>query len=615
MGYRWTVNCSHGHWRRVVAAMRRVVATILVLLSLQGLVACDWIMPFNTRAGGDAANVGGDLPKIYENGLNPDGGLHDAALPLESDTNRVPFSKVSAFKGAAIREQYQSMDYDDLLWSVAFCDCAPRWTHRVLTRMLEANGALPQVLVPQIREAVLRDKRIQAVLHLPGGADGVISKIFANDSQLESTVRSNLLSMIQTAWQNPLRIGSSQRIYFDGFAPLPWRRPASAGGSQVRPEGFSVANAASNWLLVTSGPAPWTAGPGRSRPGLPLEQDIQLVSWARMMAEINYILGVKRGFDGRIYGGLMINPHDPSGALLGYEVLPENGAPALGLSGDLRIAYQPMSSLKLIVNGKERWQRQPGAVDLAEQARVWRAGAAIFKGLRLESRKYPGAIFGPDDANIFPADAQRLGLAFLQGMQVILGDELVALDSMTIGDSWSLPEQRVQRSETDIVSMVRVANSLAAWLQEIQSVDSSGLSEADKSTLRESMPKLQDALRLSVLRALRRGSDWLAFEAGDGMIPVAKQAEMIATFGKVEQEILRSGFVRRRLAVVGQRLIDNLSTRVDSNGVIALTPEEAIWCREALSRLKSYSANEAEIANFVQTIDAGIKAWDASASI
>lgn len=590
-----------------------------MLFSLQALVACEWMAPFNFGSGGDsardAANARGDLSKSYESGIAPNGGVQEATMPLDSDGNRVPFSGMGSFKGAAVRERYQSMDYDDLLWSIASCNCAPRWSHRVLTRTLESNGALPQVLVPQIREAVLKDKRIQAVLHLPGGADGVISKIFANDAQLESTVRSNLLSMIQTAWQNPLKIGSSQRIYFDGFAPLPWRRPALVNGAQVRPEGFDVGSLASRWLLVSNGTAPWTAGPGRSRPELPLEQDIQLVSWARMMAEINYILGVKRGFDGRIYGGLMINPRDPSGALLGYEMLPESGAPLLALSGQLRIAYQPMSSLKLIVNGKERWQRQPGVVDLSEQARVWRAGAAIFKGLRLESRKYPGAIFGPDDANIFPSDAQRLGLAFLQGMQVLLGDEFVALDSMTIGDSWSIPEQRVQRSETDIVSMVRVANSLSAWLQEIQSVDSSGLSESDKATLRDSMPKLQDALRLSVLRALRRTSDWMAFEAGDAMMPVAKQAEMIATFAKVEQEILRSGFVRRRLAVNGQKLIDNLAGRLNSSGVLDLTPEEAIWCREALVRLKAYSTNESEIAGLVQTIDAGIKAWDAAVSI
>lgn len=600
--------------------MRRVVATIVVLLTFQALVACEWILPLNLGGTGGAAgnttDSAADLPKFYQDG--PDGagvGNPDAAMPLDNDSLRVPFNRIGSFKGSAVREKYQGMDYDDLLWSISFCDCAPRWSHRVLSRTLETNGALPQVLVPQIREAILRDKRIQAVLHLPGGADGVISKIFASDSQLESTVRSNLLSMIQTAWQNPLRIGSSTRVYFDGFAPLPWRRPGVSGGSQVRPDGFDVANIASHWLLVGSAPAPWTAGPGKSRAELPLEQDIQLISWARMMAEINYILGVKRGFDGRIYGGLMINPRDTSGALLGYEMLPESGAPLLALSGQLRLAYQPMSSLKLIVNGKERWQRQPGTVQLSEQARVWRAGAAIFKGLRLESRKYPAAIFGPGDANIFPSDAQRLGLAFLQGMQVILGEEFVALDSMTIGDSWSLPEQRVQRSETDIVSMVRVANALAAWVQEIQSVDSSGLSEADKTTLRESLPRIQDALRLSVLRALRRSADWLAFESGDAMLPVARQAEMIAVFAKVEQEMLRSGFVRRRLAINGQKLIDNFSARLNANGVLDLTPEEAIWAREALVRLKSYSTNEVEIANLVQTIDAGIRAWDAATSI
>ncbi len=615
MGYGWSVICSIGSQEATLPIpMRKIFSTIIVLCSIAALGGCEWLMPADF---GDSEGAAGDRKIIPKDGMPTayEKGTTEATIPLENDSVRVPFNGISTIKGASVRERFQSMDYDELTWAVAECRCAPRWSHLVLTRTLEALGPLPQVLVPQVREAVLRDRRIQMVLHLPGGADGVLSQIFANDAQLESTVRSNLLATIQASWQNPMRIGSSQKFYFDGFAPLPWRRPATAAGSQARPDGFDVSSVALRWLLVGSDVAPWTAGPGRSRPGLPLEQDIQLVSWARMMAEINYVLGVKRGFDGRIYGGLLLNPRDQTGALTGFELQPATGAPLLAMTGDLKIAYQPMSSLKLIVNGKEQWQRQPGAIDLAEQARVWRAGAAIFKGLRLESRKYPGALFGPDDANIFPGDAQRLGLAFLQGMQVLLGEELVALDAMVIGDSFSIPEQRVQRSETDILSMVRVANAISAWLQEIQSIDSSGLAEKDKTTLREAVPKLQDALRLSVLRSLRRSADWLAFEAGTAMIPLARQAEMIATFAKVEQEVLRSGFVRRRIAVFGQKMIDNLVARLNSSSVLDLSPEEAIWCREALGRMKAYSSNEAAIVTLIQTIDAGIKGWDTSAAI
>ena len=606
----------------MLITMRRLNAIIAILISTQALTACEWILPANfgkpEDSGQGQPGSAGEIRNLYEigsSGSNSNISGEPSSLPLENDSLRVSFSGIDRFKGTAVRERFQAMDYDDLLWAVADCQCAPRWSHKVLLKTLEANGALPQVLVPQVREAILKDKRIQAVLHLPGGADGVISKLFASDSQLESTVRSNLLASIQSAWQNPLKIGASQNIYFDGFTPLPWHRPAVVGGSTVRPDGFDVASLASRWLLVGSVPPPWTTGPGRGHLDLPLEQDIQLVSWARMMAEINYILGLKHGFDGRIYGSLMLNPRDPSGHLLGFEMLPETGAPLLALSGQLKIAYQPMSSLKLIVNGKEQWQRQPGSIDLFEQVRVWRAGAAIFKGLRLESRKYPGAIFGSGTANLFPADSQRLGLAFLQGMQVILGEEFVALDTMTIGDSYSISEQRVQRSETDITSMMRIANALSAWLAEIQSLDSSGLSDADKATLDGGLPKLQDALRLSVLRSLRRSSDWSAFEAGNSVLSLAKQAELVATLGRVEQETMRSGFVRRRLAVLGQKLIENLGERLNGSSGLDLTPEEAIWCRGALFRLKSYSSNEAEIAALIQTIDAGIKSWDSSAAI
>ena len=163
--------------------------------------------------------------------------------------------------------------------------------------------------------------------------------------------------------------------------------------------------------------------------------------------------------------------------------------------------------------------------------------------------------------------------------------------------------------------MVRVANVLTAWSQEIQSIDSSGLSESDKTIVRDALPKLQDALRLSVLRSLRRSSDWQAFESGSTALPVARQAELIATLARVEQQMMRSGFVRRRIASLGQKLINNLSEKLNANSQLDLSPEEAIWCREALFRLKSYSVNESEIAALIQTIDAGINAWDAAAAI
>ena len=62
-------------------------------------------------------------------------------------------------------------------------------------------------------------------------------------------------------------------------------------------------------------------------------------------------------------------------------------------------------------------------------------------------------------------------------------------------------------------------------------------------------------------------------------------------------------------------MIDNLVVRLNSSSAIDLSPEEAIWCREALGRMKAYSSNEAEIATLIQTIDAGIKGWDTSAAI
>ncbi|MEY4631769.1 MAG: hypothetical protein RIQ81_1889 [Pseudomonadota bacterium] len=598
------------------------VARPLIAISLLfHLTACEWILNApgwsTSEESGEQSRPGFDVPRAWERELvSPAGG--QPTLPLENDLMKVEFSNLGSIKGALVRERFQMVDRDELLLAAAICQCVPRWSHKVLVRTLESNGPLPQVLVPQIREAILRDKRVQAVINLPGGPEGVISRLFASDTQLESTIRSNILSMIQVAWQNPLKIGASQAINFDAFTPPPWRVPAPQGGRAVRPEGFDVGTLASRWLLIANAVPPWTAGPGRSRADLPLEQDILLVSWARMMAEINYILGIKRGFDNRIYGGLLVNPHDNTGALLGFEMLPESGAPMLALSGQVRVAYQPMSSLRLIVNGNEKWQRQPGTIDLHEQTRVWRAGAAIFRGLRQESRKYPAAIFGAGDANLFPANAQRLGLAFLQGMQVLLGEEFIALDTLTIGDNFSIPEQRVQRAESDLVSMVRVAGASAAWLQELQSLDSSGLAEDDKATLRSGLPKLQDAVRLGVLRGLRRAIDWGAFDASQSpgkALPLARQAELIATFAAIEQDMMRSGYVRRKIAVFAQRMIESLSTRLNQGSYVDLTPEEAIWVREALVRVKKYSSNEAEFAAFLQSLETGLKAWDLSAAI
>jgi hypothetical protein len=598
------------------AIFRFIVLTLLVA----PLVACDWIYQASEWATGDDSSQqrnsdSGEIRKVYEQGPDKSRQAVDPNMPLETEDLRVEFEGLRKIKGALVRDRFQATDLDELAWSIASCQCSPRWAHKVLSRTLEANGPLPQVMVPQVREAILRDKRIQAVVNLPGGPEGVISRLFTSDQQLDSQIRSNLLATIQMAWQNPLKIGSSQSLNFDAFTPFPWRVPAAQGGRVVRPDGFDVGSLALRWLLVANAEAPWTTGPGRVRPDLPLEQDIHLVSWARMMAEINYLLGLKRGFDGRIYGGLMINPRDNSGGLLGFEMLPETGAPMLAMSGQMRVAYQPVSAIKLIINGNEKWARLPGTIDLQEQTRIWRAGAAIFKGLRNESRKYPAALFGVSDVNLFPPDAQRLGLAFLQGMQVLLGEELIAFDVLTIGDNFSIPEQRVQRSETDISSMVRVAAAAAAWVQELQSIESSGLKEDDKVLLRSGLPKLQDALRLSVLRGIRRSLDWGAFEGAGKGLPLARQAELIATFAAIEQDIMRSGYVRRKMAAFTHRMLENISVRVNSASYVEFSPEEAIWIKSALSRIRLYSSNEAEVSALIQSIEAGIRAWDSSVAI
>lgn len=562
-----------------------------------------------------------DIPKFHRGNV----GLTQAApanetvpKPLEAPGSRIQFSGLTSIQGLSVREAFQTSDADELIWAVAECQCAPRWSHMVLKRTLETRGALPQVLVPQIREAILKDSRIRSVINLPGGADGVIARMFANDSQLESTIRSTLISMVQTAWQNPLRIGASESLLFDGFPPLPWERVnGTPGSSGLRPRGFDVSTAALRWVLIGSVPPPWTAGPGKSQVGLPLEQDVQLISWARMMAEINYALGVSRSFDGRIYGGLMINPLDPTATLTGFEAQPKTGAPQLAMTGKMNVSYQPMSSLRLILNGREKWQRLPGLVELQEQARVWKAGALLFRGLRLEARKYPGALFGSNSANLFPSDAQRLGMAFLQGMNGLLAEEFVSLQSMSIGDAFSIPEQKVLRSESDVLTLVRITSAMVDWLAEIRTIDSSGLSEEDKALMRDKAgPDIRDAVRLAVLRALRRSADWLGFENGDAKFSLVNQAEMIAVFAKVEQEHLRSGFVRRRLAVFGQKMIDGLVQRAaGQGGRLDLSPEETIWVKLALDRLKVYAVNDSEFDAVVQFLGAGIGSWNSAAAL
>lgn len=615
----------------IVLHTNKLLRHLFGLCLVVSLVGCDWFSPGPSQSEADDRFLPKPAGKSDASPLNQiDDGTNrtsdqrfPVSLPLDSVQNTVQFTGLnnilSANQGAGVRESFENTNADDLIWAVSECQCASKWTYLVLKTTLETRGALPQVLVPQVREAILKDSRIRSVINLPGGADGVIARIFANDSQLESTIRSTLVSMIQTAWQNPLRIGASGNLLFDGFPPLPWERGSfnSTGDDNIRPSGFDLSKAALRWILIGSVPAPWAVGPARNQSGNPLEQDIQLLSWTRMMAEVNYVLGISRGFDGRIYGGLMLNPLNPEASLTGFEAQPASGAPSLAMSGKLSVSYQPMNALKLILNGREQWQRLPGLIELQEQARIWKAGALLFRGLRLESRKYPGAIFGSNSANLFPADAQRLGLAFLQGMSVLLAEQFVSLQSMSIGDAFSIPEQRVLRAETDVLSMVRIASAMAEWLTEIQTIDSSGLPDDDKTLMRtKAGPDIRDAIRLAVFRGLRRSADWQSFESGDGKMSLANQAEMIAVFAKIEQELLRSGFVRRRLAVFGQKMIDDLVARSSSRGGrLDLNPEEAIWVRLALDRLKVYAVNESEFDSVVQFLSNGISAWDSTAAL
>ena len=111
----------------------------------------------------------------------------------------------------------------DLHTNVAFndCNCTPISDKKSMKYLLEKDGALPQVLMPVVREEIKQNPVLQALNSIPNGPLGSIISalgvLFTTDSQLNSQVQKSLTTQVANSSPNGARSLESIDHKFNGF--------------------------------------------------------------------------------------------------------------------------------------------------------------------------------------------------------------------------------------------------------------------------------------------------------------------------------------------------------------------------------------------------------------
>ncbi|MCX6124693.1 MAG: hypothetical protein NTV34_08085 [Proteobacteria bacterium] len=422
-----------------------------------------------------------------------------------------------------------SGDAQSLLMALSGCDCAPTAAAALLTASAVKRGILPQVFVPQIRETITSDSKLQILLKLPSGLQNTLKSWLASDSKIASEIRTGISGKLNKSLGNFGGTTLSNRSAFrlDLF---------SAFGTDQ--SSFKMADQAARWNLVMGGRNLWTGG----APLDGVDHGLQLLETMRVAAEWAYIAGLSGSGKPGGFGGLaldvrtgnknLVAPYDPTTA-------PKEAG--LFASGVFTISYANASAVDMATKIKEKWVYQADEVTLLDQARLWRSAALAFRNFRGDLSKNASAILGVKDGALSSA-MQQLPLLWLPGMGQLLEKKFINIGSRLI-----LKTAFGAEAPADLETLLTMADAIQEWRSATSNLATSGLSPAVTEKLKGVPQKLLVPLQLTVQSIISKhtfvqdGNDVKLFVGSNGQVADPRlSAIAIRILGNLEQNGLNS---------------------------------------------------------------------------
>lgn len=421
----------------------------------------------------------------------------------------------------------------DLAMALSYCDCATQAASRMFLSRASNQGVLPQVFVPQIREAIATNPKLSALNNL-GILGEFLKKRFAGDEKIAGQVRDSLSEKLQASLASTggTSLGSRVAFQFGLFDMIPTSAVAVDANTQM-----------TRWNLVAGRKELWSG----AKPLDGVDHGLQLLETARMIAEWAYIFGI--GSDGKPngWGGLaediatgntqLAKPTDPSLAPV---------TSGLFFSGILTIAYPNSTLVQMATQVRETWSLQPDRVPLLTLARMWNAAALAFMDFRPDLSVASRSIMQVQNGVLSPG-VQKLPLVWLNSMSPLLETRLINKEARSIRN-----EAYGSETPANLESLIALARALQNWRIATTNAAASGLTPDLVAKLTPVPEKLTQPIQLIVQNVLAN----YTFVANNptpkvyiGTSPMAASpkvaAEAIAALAELDQKTLVSADLRQ----------------------------------------------------------------------
>lgn len=489
----------------------------------------------------------------------------------------------------------------DLMAALADCKCQDdRFATRYLSRVVTRGGALPQLLMPMVREGVAKSPQVQMLLAMPASYRSVIDAMIGVDAMVKNQIKSTVAGKISSSLPGGSTVGDRYDFRFDGFAP-------ASGNTEESRQAFSVGDQAVRWNYILGKDALWESG----RPVDGVDHGLQLLNSSLVLAEWSYLFGLEKASnDGRTYGGLTVtsgasSPADLSDSSLAAFDPRQSQGPSRFVTGPYTVAFPAGNAITMATEVKETWQRTASTVTLDEQARIWRAAARALERLRPSARGTTSGLFA-GGSGIFPSDAHTAAMLFLPGMETLLNGPFVNADSQSIrlvadfavgadgkpGAAGFSSGSNVSKIDpARLLSLARMASALARWSGALSDTSDLNVDAATRARLDTAHEKLKDPVRLALVLLAREmprdlgGMVEVEREVGRTPLNPAVAAEILYHVAFAANHAIDSDFLRERALAMMDRFAARYLRPMwrDQARQAALDAAGVVWVHNALA--------------------------------
>ncbi len=493
-------------------------------------------------------------------------------------------------------QKVTDVESPELLMALSDCDCGQSLVANLVTKKSSARGVLPQVLVPQIRETIASDPKLQILNRLPSFLGDSLKSHFANDEKIAAEVRTSLGKKLMASLR---RLGGTKLAMKSPFRFDLFRGPKASTSK------MSVNDQVAYWNLILGRSGLWND----QAPLDGVDHGLQLLETTRVAAEWAYIAGI--GGDGKPngLGGLASDVREGHNKIVKpYDIATAPEGAGLFFSGDYEISYSKASSVDLATQVKENWNFTSDQVSLLTQARFWKAAAIAFGNFRRDHSRNTSTVLSEQDGALSPS-VGKVPLLWLSGMSELLDKRFIDKNTRIIRETAYGPE-----AEASLESLVALGEALHSWRNTTKNIESSKMDSAIIDQLIKVPEKMLAPLQL-VIQTILSKYTFVKSEAipkifvgsSNTMTPEAARlaARTIRFLATVEQGGLASSELRQRVMSL---LASHAPLWIDETA--STDPATTAELYQLLSTIKEYHDAPEWVAKMKDKYKAALMEWD-----